>query len=156
MICWHISQTLWYTDIKHYVIGKVGNSSLKREASILEFFAVLCHQPLIWVVQHPPSPPQPPDASSVSAQIEQECLARSQLSEYRVLLSCGCRHFQFGFTTFVSTSLFVRALVIVLSVNRWMLMWNVKLYKWPKMSKTGLYSLYLEVILANILVGIWT
>lgn len=68
-----------------------------REASIIEFIAVLCHQPLIWVAQHPLSPPQPP-ALSVSEQIEQECFPCSQLNEYRVQLFCGCRHFLSGFT----------------------------------------------------------
>lgn len=77
------------------------------EASIIEVIAVLCHQPLIWVVQHPLSPPQSPDAPSVSAQIEQECFPRSQLSEYGVQLSCGCRRALTGFTAFVSNSLFV-------------------------------------------------
>lgn len=76
------------------------------EASITEFIAVLCHQPLIWVAQRPPSPPQSPDVPSVSAQIEQECFPRSQLSEYRVQLFCGCKDFLSGFTAFVSNSLF--------------------------------------------------
>lgn len=103
--CSHIPQLqsyMWFVDTLSlfYVSSKVGSTTLMREDSIIEFIAVLCHQLLIWVAQHPLSPPQPP-APSVSGQIEQECFPRSQLSEYRVQLFCDCRHFLSGFTAFV-------------------------------------------------------
>lgn len=130
--CSHIPQLqshMWFVDTLSlfYVSRKVGSATLMCEAFIIEFIAALCHQPLIWVVQHPLSPPQSPDAPSVSAQIEQECFPRSQLSEYRVQLFCGCRHFLSGLTAFVSNSLFV--IVLSKTMDAHMKCWALRVAK---------------------------
>lgn len=130
--CSHIPQLqsyMWFVDTLSlfYVSSKVGSATLMREDSIIEFIAVLCHQLLIWVAQHPLSIRNPPRRQWADKLNRNVSLAVSWVN---IEFSCSVTA-----DTFCPDlpPLFKTHYLWSFCVKRWMHMWSVKLFEWPKM-----------------------
>lgn len=89
VICWHINlYKLVYLSSKGNTVAQGFHPSV--HCFVVHFVTATS----LWSgwSNVPVTPPQPPDAPSLSVQIEQDCF-QTQLGGHRVLLSCGCRHF---------------------------------------------------------------